>query len=78
MIQITSELFGLITIPSAVIPKNDYALDVWYSLSGYIDINVFDIGDNTIQATIYPVKNGQINTLCTLEELEGDAIEVTS
>jgi hypothetical protein len=76
MIQVTSELFGILTIPTSAYENHEYSLDVWYSFGDYIDINVFDIGDNTIQATIYPVKNGQINTLGTLEELQGDSIKI--
>ena len=78
MIQVTSKLFGALTIPSSVYEDHEYALDVWYSFGEHIDINVFDIGDGTIQATLYPVKNGQINTLHTLEELQGDSIKITS
>jgi len=78
MIQVTSNIFGLITIPSSAYENHEYDLDVWYSFGDHIDINVFDIGDGTIQATLYPVKNGEINTLHTLEELQGDSIKLIS
>ena len=78
MIQVKSNLFGTLTIPSSAYEHHEYSLDVWYSFGDYIDINVFDIGDNTIQATIYPVKNGQINTLGALEEIKGYSIKITT
>ena len=72
MIKITSELFGVIHIPA-----NDFedSGDIWDSLGNYLDINVFNIGDGTIQATIYPVENRIINTDHIIESLQGDNIE---
>lgn len=72
MIKITSELFGIIEIPAY---DFDESGDVWNSLGHHIDINVYDIGDGTIQATLYAVKNSQINTDHILESLQGDNIE---
>ena len=73
MIKITSELFGVIHIPA-----NDFedSGDIWDSLGNYLDINVYNIGDGTIQATIYPVKNGAISTDHIIESLQGDNIEI--
>ena len=75
MIKITSELFGVIHIPA-----NDYDFDesgdIWDSLGHHLDINVYNIGDGTIQATIYPVKNNRINTDHIIESLQGDNIEL--
>jgi hypothetical protein len=73
MIKITSELFGVIHIPA-----NDFedSGDIWDSLGHYLDINVYDVGDGTIQATIYPVENKIINTDHIIESLQGDNIEI--
>ena len=73
MIKITSELFGVIHIPA-----NDFedSGDIWDNLGRHLDINVYDIGDGTIQATIYPVKNNRINTDHIIESLQGDNIEL--
>lgn len=74
MIQVTSKLFGIITIPTSAIPEDDDTLDVWYSFGAFVDINVYDIGDGKTQATLYPVKNGIVNTSHILESLQGDSI----
>jgi len=74
MIQVTSELFGILTIPSDAINRED--IDVWQSFGECVDLNVFDVGDGTLQATLYPVKNGVINTDHILESLQGDNIKL--
>jgi hypothetical protein len=83
-IEITSNLFGTICIPVNHTMRVEYdqssgeveRLDIWTSLGDHIDINVFDVGDGTIQATIYPVRDGRINTLHIIESLQGDNIEL--
>ena len=71
-IKITSELFGSITIVSDAWNSNK---DVWEGLGEHLDINVYDIGDGTIQATIYPVENKIINTDHIIEEIASNNIE---
>ena len=73
MIKITSELFGVIHIRAY---DFDESGDIWDSLGPHLDINVYNIGDGTIQATIYPVKDGRLNTLHIIESLQGDNIEL--
>ena len=75
-IKITSELFGVIHLPRLIGLNKDYPLDVWTSIGDHMDINVFDVGEGTIQATIYPVRDGRINTLHIIESLQGDNIEL--
>jgi len=75
-IKITSELFGAIHLPKLIGLDTDYPLDVWTNIGEHMDINVFDVGDGTIQATIYPVKDGRMNTLHIIESLQGDNIEL--
>ena len=75
-IKITSELFGVIHLPRLIGLDKDYPLDVWTSTGDHMDINVFDVGEGTIQATIYPVRDGRINTLHIIESLQGDNIEL--
>jgi len=76
IIQITSELFGEIIIPSGDFKdKSIKTPDVWESLGGYMDINVFDYGEG-LQASIYPVANGVINTEHELEYIESDNIKI--
>tara|TARA_R110000803_G_scaffold178331_1_gene240748 strand:- start:681 stop:971 length:291 start_codon:yes stop_codon:yes gene_type:complete len=83
-IKITSNLFGTICIPANHTMRVEYdkssgeveRLDIWTSLGDHIDINVFDVGDGTIQATIYPVLSGELNTAHILESLQGDNIEL--
>ena len=74
-IKITSELFGVLELPKLIGMNEDYPLDVWTSIGDHMDINVFDVGEGTIQATIYPVRDGRINTLHIIESLQGDNIE---
>ena len=71
-IKITSELFGSITIVSDTWKSDG---DIWEGLGEHLDINVFDIGDGTAQATIYPVKNNRINTDHIIEEIASGNIE---
>ena len=62
---IKSTLFG-----DLVIPASDFeeSRDIWHGLCPYLDINVFGLvllengEDFGIQANIYPVKDGLINT----------------
>ena len=72
MIKITSELFGVIHIPA-----NDFedSGDIWDSLGNHLDINV-SAGGGDIQASIYPVKNGEINTDREIEHIMSDNIEL--
>ena len=72
IIEITSELFGTITIVSDTW-KSDK--DIWEGIGEHLDINIYDVGDGTIQATIYPVKDGAIRTEYIIESLQGDNIE---
>ena len=75
-IKITSELFGVLELPSLIgVNDTEHPLDVWTSIGDHMDINVFDVGEGTTQATIYPVKDGSINTLHIIESLQGDNIE---
>ena len=73
MIKITSELFGVIHILAYDFEDSG---DIWDSLGHYLDINVYDIGDGTIQATIYPVNGVIIRTDHIIESLQGDNIEL--
>jgi len=75
-IKITSELFGAIHLPKLIGLNKDHPLDVWTSIGEHMDINVFEVGDGTIQATIYPVRDGRINTLHIIESLQNDNIEL--
>ncbi len=75
-IKITSELFGAIHLPKLIGLNKDHPLDAWTSIGEHMDINVFEVGDGTIQATIYPVRDGRINTLHIIESLQGDNIEI--
>ena len=71
-IKITSELFGSITIVSDTWKSDG---DIWEGLGEHLDINVYDIGDGTAQATIYPVKDGAIRTIHIIEEIASNNIE---
>ena len=76
-IKITSELFGVLKLPSLIgVNDTEHPLDVWTHIGEHMDVNVFDVGDGTIQATIYPVKNGRINTQHIIESLQGDNREL--
>ena len=76
-IKITSELFGVLKLPSLIgVNDTEHPLDVWTNIGEHMDVNVFDVGEGTIQATIYPVKDGRINTLHIIESLQGDNIEL--
>ena len=82
-IKITSNLFGTICIPTNHTMRVEYdqysgevdRLDIWTSLGDHIDINVFDSGEG-LQANIYPVLSGELNTAHILESLQGDNIEL--
>ena len=85
MIKITSELFGVIELPSwaeliGVDGNNrEYPLDVWTSIGDYLDINVFDTGEPEspfLQASIYPVKDGRLNVLHEIEHIMNTDIEI--
>ena len=76
-IKITSELFGVLELPSLIgVNDTEHPLDVWTSIGDHMDINVFDVGEGTTQATIYPVKDGRINTLHEIEHIMNTNIEL--
>tara|TARA_R100001594_G_scaffold49544_2_gene82471 strand:+ start:175 stop:429 length:255 start_codon:yes stop_codon:yes gene_type:complete len=72
MIKITSELFGEIQVP---LGDYEYSRDIWGSIDNHLDINVFDNGGG-VQATIYPVKDKQINTEHEVEHITSENIEI--
>ena len=82
-IKICSNLFGTICIPTNHTMRVEYdqssgevdRLDIWTSLGDHIDINVFDSGEG-LQANIYPVLSGELNTAHILEVLDGEDIKL--
>lgn len=82
MIKITSELFGVLELPSLIgVDGNnrEYPLDVWTSIGDHLDINVFDTGEPEspfLQASIYPVKDGRLNVLHEIEHIMNTDIEI--
>ena len=79
-IKITSKLFGVLELPSLIgVNDTEHPLDVWTSIGEHLDINVFDTGEpesSFLQATIYPVKDGRINTLHEIEHIMNTNIEL--
>ena len=66
MLRIKSELFGTIELPIDQIVDGD----AWYSLSPFLDINVFvDYEERQVRASIYPIwtDKGTVNTNYEIE-----------
>ena len=73
MIRVTSKLFGEIQVP---LTDWESSLDIWDSIDKHLDINVFNYGGG-VQATIFPVKDGVINTDHIIEHLTSESITIT-